>query len=193
MNEQMLPDLEPLGTEDVPDVAARAIRRFRFHVVVFTVLCVIGAAVMTGMVVGWATKDSLQTEATGWNAAQTAVLNDLVGVCTTPTFTFGQLRVGVLDAVKMEGGGTAFHLVVNGPIAEQRVDPSGSAVRTTSFGVVGGSNVAPVNVQPGATWGEAYVEVPVADAARAALTISGPALPRSESFTIDTSALTRGC
>src|SRR4051812_40987889 len=151
----MLTPLESLDVEEVPDVASRAVRRFRLHVVLFTVGCVLTAAAVGGVVVRWVTKDQIQTQATGWTPAQTAVLNDLVDICATPTFDLGNLQVGVLDATTIDGGGTALHLVVNGPISEQRDDSGGgSSVRTTSFTIADASGVWQVEAQPGATWGE---------------------------------------
>jgi hypothetical protein len=194
MSDEMMTDLGPLGTDDVPDVASRAVRRFRLHVVLFTVACVLGAAILSGMVVRWATRDLVQTHATGWTAAQTAVLNDLVGICSTPTFTVGGLQVGLLDAAKMSGGGTALHLAVHGPITDQRsIGDADSAVRSTSFRVAGEQKTWGVMAQPGATWGEAYVQVPTQTGPRVQVMVSGPALALPQSFMVDLSALHSGC
>jgi hypothetical protein len=189
-------DLRSLDSGEAPDLARRAVRRFRLHVVLFTVLCVVVASVAVGMVVAWTLKDRPQTRAIGWTPAQTAVLNDLVGICRTPTWDFGDLEVGLLDAVRMEGGAYALHFALHGPVAEQRDTDDGSSYReTTSIMAVDGTGapIGQAQAQPGATWGEVYLEVPSGAVPMIELQIQGPSLNSPETFTVDTDRLRVGC
>ena len=104
------------------------------------------------------------------------------------------LQVGVLDATTIDGGGTALHLVVHGPVAEQRNDGAGgSSVRTASFTIADASGVWQVEAQPGATWGEVYVEVPATSPSHVEMSVAGPTMKEPRSFVVDTASLLRSC
>ena len=140
--------------------------------------------------------DDQQTEAIGWSPAQTAILNDHVGVCGTPTYVFGDLEVGLANAVRMDGGGYALLFLLSGPVTVQHeTDDGGAFVRTTSIIATEGDDprVGQVGARPGATWGEIYVAVPPGTGPDLELSIQGPALEEPGSFTVETDGLREGC
>jgi hypothetical protein len=189
-------DLKVLDPGDPPDVAGRAVRRFRLHVVLSTVVCVVAGSIVAGALIAWLLKDEPQTEAIGWSPAQTAILNDLVGICDTPTYTFGDLEVGLTGAVRMPDGGYALHFLLRGPVTIQRETDDGGGFRTFTSIIATegeGARVGQVSAQAGATWGEVYVGVPSGVGPDLELLIQGPALDEPQSFTVRTDRLREGC
>jgi hypothetical protein len=189
MDEEGPLDLQSLDPGDPPDQARKAVRRFRVHVVLFTVVAVVGASSLTA----WAIARTLSDRSTGTVAMQVDPLRGalLYGrSCRGSGSTFPDMQIGVLQMARMPGGTLAAHLVVHSdaPLTEQRDQPDGSSfARFTSIAsTAGGANVANVEAAPGATWGDAYVEIPAGLGPAIEMKVIDGDLQVSHRFTIDT-------
>jgi hypothetical protein len=159
-----LRDLDP-GTP--PDIVKGAIRRFRWRVVLTTVVAIVVAATATA----WAVEryndaqERAEFQASILTPAQTAILTTGGTNCDTPTYHVGQTDVTVLQLAPLTEGGWAVHLIVRGssPLTEERSfgDGGGSASRFTTLSVEGTDPPAgSVLTQPGVKVGETYLSVP---------------------------------
>src|SRR4051812_6055559 len=159
----MFTPLDSLDVDDVPDVASRAVRRFRLHVVLFTVAAVVGAVLLTswGVVAVVHSRDHFDREEL-LSAPQWAIAEDITGAsCATPSYQVGTSEVTLLQAAPMSGGLWALHFVIDGnghPLIVQRHTSDGGSFRSsTSLVPVGGGTQGQIIGPRGATWGEAYV------------------------------------
>jgi hypothetical protein len=167
MTEQAPLDLQRLDPGTPPDLVKGAIRRFRWRVVLITLIAVVAAASVsawTAREVSHAHREAALRSSL-LSAPQTAILTTGGMNCQTPTYRVGDARVTLLQAAPMPGGGWALHLIVrsSAPLTQQRqfADGSGSASRFSSLSIVGSaSSGGNVMTQPGVKIGEVYLGVP---------------------------------
>jgi hypothetical protein len=158
MSDEMPVDLQPLEPDDTPEVVRGAMRRFRWRVVIFTVVAVVTTASLTAWgVAAFVESREIADRSRQLAPAQLAIYDHMgASSCETPTFEVDGIDVGLLQAAPMPDGGWALHLVVHGdgPFA------SGTG-RFMAFTAVGpGARSAQIAAQPGMTWAEAWVTVP---------------------------------
>ena len=159
MSDERPIDLQLLDPEETPEIVRRAMRRFRWRVVILTVVVVVLAASL----IGWGFGEFLASrraaeEIANAEPAKRAIMNDHGGAytCNTPEFTLGRFEVALLRASPMPEGGWALHLVVHGdaPLA------SGSG-RFMAFVPIGpGADPAQIPAQADTTWTDAFVLTP---------------------------------
>jgi hypothetical protein len=168
MDDEERVDLQRLDPGEPPELVRGAVRRFRFHVVAFTVLAIVGAVVLTawGAAAVVDARHRAEEREGIFSPAHRAIAEDLVGrSCETPTYAVGGVDVTLLQMAPMPDGGWAIHFVLDGngrPLTVQRNYPDGSsyAVWTTLVPVTGGASQGQVSSKPGLTWGETYVALP---------------------------------
>lgn len=197
MTDQSPVDLRTLEPEEPPDMVGPAVRRFRWRVVLFTVVTVIVVSTLAAWVAAKLTSEDspgfVEARTTQEQAAILDALNG-PGICRTPSFTLGGTEVALIEAATLPGGGTSLQFVVHGdkPLTDQRDAPNGDSFArfTTITAAVDGSSVGSVQAQPGADWGEAFMQVPSNAGRPVEMTITGPDL-RTHTFAVDLAAL--GC
>lgn len=166
MNDEAQINLQSLDPGEPPDLVKGAVRRFRVRVVLFTVIAIVGAVVVTIWAVTAVLHSRNQFEREDLlSAPQWAIAEDLVGrSCATPTYSVGTASVTLLQAAPMPGGGWALHFVMDGngrPLVVQRhTADGGSFASWTTFAPLAGGTQGRVTGQPGVTWAEVYVSAP---------------------------------
>jgi hypothetical protein len=159
MNDEAPMDLRLLDPEETPDVVKKAMRRFRWRVVILTVVLVVLAASL----IGWGVGEFLRSRRTAdmiANAepAKRALMGDHGGeyTCNTPEFAVGRFEVALLRALPMPEGGWALHLVLHGeaPLA------SGTGRFMVFVPIGAGSDTVQIPAQAETTWTEAFVLTP---------------------------------
>jgi hypothetical protein len=151
-------DLQLLEPEDTPDVVKGAIRRFRWRVVLLTVVAVVVAASLAGWTISELLASRRVAEAIAEaEPAKRAIMEDHGGAyaCDTPTFELGGFEVALLRAVPMPDGGWALHLVVHG---ERLASGTGRFMVFVPIGPA--ARAVQIPAQPGATWADAFVSTP---------------------------------
>ena len=191
MSDESPVDLRTLEPEDPPDQVGPAVRRFRWRVVLFTVVAVVVVSSLSAWLAATlAGKHPLGYVEVRATEEQAAILNDLNGrgICRTPSFTLGGTEVALIGAATMPSGGTALHFIVHSddPLTQERNQSDGSSFTrfTTIKAALDGSSVGSVEAQPGAVWGEAFMQVPSTSGGPLEMTITGPD-QTSETFTIN--------
>jgi len=197
MTEQAPLDLQRLDPGTPPDLVKGAIRRFRWRVVLITVIAVVAAASVsawTAREVSHAHREAALRSSL-LSAPQTAILTTGGMNCQTPTYRVGDARVTLLQAAPMPGGGWALHLIVrsSAPLTQQRqfADASGSAPRSSSLSVLGTSSAGNVVAQPGAKMGETYLGVPGTAGGRFQVQLSNTRSETVGSFDLPVASLMR--
>lgn len=157
MNDESPIDLQLLDPEETPDVVKRAMRRFRWRVVILTVVLVILAASLIGLGVGkFLESRKIADMIANAEPAKRALMDDHGGeyTCNTPEFSVGRFEVALLRALPMPEGGWALHLVVHGeaPLA------SGTG-RFMTFVPIG-AHAVQIPAQAETTWTDAFVLTP---------------------------------
>lgn len=197
MSDESPVDLRTLEPADPPDLVGPAVRRFRWRVVLFTVVTVVVVSALSAWLAATlAGKHPLGYVEVRTTEEQAAILNGLngKGICRTPSFTLGGTEVALVEAATMPSGETALHFIVHGdkPLTQERDQPDGSSFArfTMIRAAVEGSSIGSVQAQPGADWGEAFMQVPSTAGGPLEMTITGPD-QRRETFTIDLATL--GC
>lgn len=171
MTEQAPFDLQRLDPGTPPDLVTAAMRRFRWRVVLITVIAVVAAASLgawTARAISHAHREAA-FRAGFPTAVQTAILTTGGMNCQTPTYRVGDAHVTVLQAAPMSGGGWALHLIVrsSAPLSqERRIEGGGSASRSSSLSIPGTSSAGNVVAQPGARMGETYLGAPASAGGR---------------------------
>lgn len=159
MNDETPIDLQLLDPEETPDVVKRAMRRFRWRIVVLTVVLVVLAASLIGWGVG-VFLESRRTAEEIANAepAKRAIMNDHAGAytCNTPAFALGDFQVALLRAIPVPEGGWALHLVIHGET------PLASGTGRFMVFVPLGPDAEPAQIpaQSETTWADAFVLTP---------------------------------
>jgi predicted small integral membrane protein len=192
MSDENPVDLRTLEPADPPDLVGPAVRRFRWRVVLFTVVTVVVVSALSA----WLAASLANDDSPGYVEARTtpeqAAILYGAGICRTPSFTVGGTEVVLIEAATMPSGETALQFIVHGdtPLTEQQNQPDGSSFArfTTIKASVEGSSVGSVEAQPGVDWGEAFMRVPSTSGDRLEMTITGPD-QRSDAFTVDLSNL----
>lgn len=188
MSDETPIDLQLLDPEETPDVVHGAIRRFRWRVVLFTVVTMIVASSL----VAWGVAEYLESREISRMIAEAepakrAIMDDHEGAytCNTPAFDFGRFEVALLRARRTPEGGWALHLVVHGT----RTLASGTG-RFMVFVPIGpGARPEQIPAQAGTTWADAFVAIPPALGDRFDMELwdlQGDVVGR---FTVDTAAL----
>lgn len=159
MNEERPTDLQLLEPEETPEIVKGAMRRFRWRVVLFTVVFVIVAASVAGWVVGeFLGSRRIADMIANAEPAKRAIMEDHVGeyTCDTRTFELDGFEVALLEGVPIPEGGWALHLIVHGE------DSLGSGTgRFMNFVPLGpGGHPVQIPAQSGTTWAEAFVLAP---------------------------------
>lgn len=192
MTDESPVDLRTLEPADAPDLVGPAVRRFRWRVVLFTVVTVVVVSALSA----WLAATLVSKDSPGYVESRTtperaAILN-APGICRTPSFTVGSTEVALIGTATLPNGGTALHFIVHGdkPLTERRDLPDGDSFArfTTIRASVGGSSVGGVEAQPGADWGEAFMQVPANARGPLEMTITGPD-QEIGTFTIDLATL----
>lgn len=157
MSDETPIDLQLLDPEETPDVVKRAMRRFRWRVVILTVVLVVLAASL----IGWGVGEFLASRRTAdaiANAepAKRAIMEDHGGAytCNTPEFALGRFEVALLRAFPMPGGGWALHLVLHGEA------PLASGTGRFMVFVPIGADPVQIPAQAETTWTDAFVLTP---------------------------------
>jgi hypothetical protein len=197
MTEEAPLDLQRLDPGTPPDLVKGAMRRFRWRVVLVTVIAVVAAASVsawTARAISHAHRDAA-LRAGFPTAVQTAILTTGGMNCQTPTYRVGDAHVTLLQAAPMSGGGWALHLIVRGSGAltqeRQFADGSGSFTRSSSFSIVGTSSTGNVVAQPGARMGETYIGVPASAGSQFRVQLSNTRSETVGSFELPVAALMR--
>jgi hypothetical protein len=188
MNDETPLDLRLLDPDETPDVVQGAMRRFRWRVVLLTVVTVIVAASLVGWGVGeYLHRRDVAATIEEAEPAERAIVEDHAGgfTCATPTFEIGPYDVALLQAARMPEGGWALHLVLHGP----RSLASGTG-RFMNFWPVGpGTRPASVPAQRGTTWADAFVAVPASLGDRFDVELWNLQNEVAGTFTVDASSL----
>ena len=157
MNDESPIDLQLLEPEETPELVKVAMRRFRWRVVIFTVVLVVLAASL----IGWGVGEFLESRRiaemiANAEPAKRAIMDDHAGAytCNTPEFELGRFQVALLRAVPMSEGGWALHLVVHGDA------PVGSGTGRFMAFVPKGADLVQIPAQAGTTWADAFVLTP---------------------------------
>jgi hypothetical protein len=194
MTEEAPIDLHDLDPGIPPDIVKGAIRRFRWRVVLATVVAIVVATTATA----WAVeryndaRRRAEFQASILSPAQTAILTTGGTNCDTPTYRIGGTDVTLLQLAPLADGGWALHLIVRGssPLTEERSfgDRSGSAARFTTLSVEGSNLPAgSVLVQPGVKVGETYLAAPAPLGDRFSVQLTDTHATTVGSFVVDTS------
>jgi hypothetical protein len=188
MNDEQPIDLQLLDPEETPEVVKGAMRRFRWRVVILTVVLVVLAASL----VGWGLGEFLASRRTAEmiadaEPAKRAIMDDHGGAytCNTPEFTLGRFEVALLRAFPMPEGGWALHLVVHGeaPLA------SGTG-RFMAFVPVGaGADPVQIPAQAETTWTDAFALIPASLGDRFDIQLRDLHGELAGTFTVDTAEL----
>jgi hypothetical protein len=189
-------DLRDLDPGIPPDVVTGAIRRFRWRVVLTTVVAIVVATTATawGVERYHDSRRRAEFQASILSPAQTAILT-MGGInCDTPTYRIGGTDVTLLQLAPLEDGGWALHLIVRGsvPLTEERSfgDGSGSASRFTTLSVEGSTLPAgSVLTQPGVKIGETYLTAPASVGDRFTVQLTDTHASIVGSFMVDSAAL----
>jgi len=197
MNQEPPIDLQSLDPGEPPDLVEGAVRRFRIHVVLFTVLAIVGTAVLVtwgAVTVVHARNRAELREQTLWGEPQRTIMDLGAFNCETPTYSVGSVYVTLLQSAPMPGGGWALHFVVegkDGPLTVERTEPDGSSFprRTTLVPVGSTESLGTVYTQPGATWGETYVAVPASAGDRFGIEVHSSDSETAGTFTVDANAV----
>lgn len=192
MTDESPVDLRTLEPADLPDLVGPAVRRFRWRVVLFTVVTVVVVSALSAWLAATLTsKHPLGYAEARTTQEQAAILNGQ-GICRTPSFLMGNTTVALIGAARMPDGGTALRFIVHSGnrLTQERHQSDGSSFArfTTIKAAVEGSSLGNVQAQPGADWGEAFMRVPSTSAGPIAMTITEPD-QSSETFTIDLATL----
>jgi hypothetical protein len=188
VNDETPMDLQLLEPDETPDVVRGAMRRFRWRVVLLTVVAIITTASLTA----WGVAEYLGSRRLAEmiaraEPAKRAIMEDHEGayMCHTPTFEFRRYEVALLRATRMSGGGWALHLVVHGtaPLA------SGTG-RFMNFVPLGpGARPEQIPAQAGTTWADAFVAIPPAMGDRFHIQLWDLRSRVLGTFTVDTGTL----
>lgn len=159
MSDEAPIDLQLLDPEETPEVVKGAMRRFRWRVVIFTVVSIVLAASLVGWGVGAFLESRRITDMiANADPAKRAIMEDYGGAytCNTPTFMLGRFEVALLRAFPMPQGGWALHLVVHGeaPLASG----TGRFMAFVPIGAGGGAVQIPAQAET--TWTDAFVLTP---------------------------------
>ncbi len=166
MTEEDPIDLRGLQPEDPPDQASLAIRRFRWRVVLVTVVALILVAGGAAWAASWALGERSQLQMLrDWASgpvSQTAIGG--ASNCRTPSYKVGYADVTVLEVTSLESGSVVYHLIIDGnghPLATRR---KGAALSFTDkmklSATAGTARTEEFIAKPGWSVGEAYVVVP---------------------------------
>lgn len=188
MNDENRIDLQLLDPEETPEVVKGAMRRFRWRVVILTVLLVVVAASLIGWGVGeFLASRRTAEEIANAEPAKRAIMNDHGGAytCNTPEFTLGRFEVALLRAFPMPEDGWALHLVVHGeaPLA------SGTG-RFMAFVPIGtGAHPVHIPAQAETTWADAFALIPKSLGDRFDIQLRDLHGELAGTFTVDTAEL----
>ena len=193
MNDESPVDLRALEPADPPDQVGPAVRRFRWRVVLFTVVTVVVVSALSAWLAATLTGD----DSPGYVEARTtpeqaAIFMDR-GSAGPLRYELGGTEVALIGAATMPDGEMALHFIVHGnkPVTEQRDQPDRQFLREVHLDPIVGGRVLPsggVGAQPGAEWGEALMRVPARRGDQLEMTITGPDR-ESETFTVDLPSL----
>lgn len=151
-------DLQLLDPDETPEVVQGAIRRFRWRVVLLTVVVVVLAASLTSWGVASYLRSKEIARGSRQHPAEQIAIIDRAGAysCETPTFRVGRVEIGLLQAAPMPGGGFALHLVAHGDEAFA----NGTGRFMSLRAVAAGARSRHFAAQAEMTWAEAWVPVP---------------------------------
>jgi hypothetical protein len=192
MSDESPVDLKTLEPADPPDLVGPAVRRFRWRVVLFTVVTVVVVSGLSAWLAATLAKDDSPGYVEAITTPEQAAILYGAGICRTPSFRVGGTEVALIGAATMPTGEMALHFIVHGnkPVTEQRDQPDGSSfARFTSItSSAQGSSVGWVGAQPGAKWGEAFMHVPATSGDQLEMTVTGPD-QESQTFSVDLTSL----
>ncbi len=158
MSDETPIDLRSLEPDETPEVVTRAMRRFRWRLVLFTVIAIVTAASLTAWgVAAFLRSREIAGRSRQLSAPQLAIYDRMgASSCETPTFRVGGVEIGLLQIAPMPHGGWALHLVAHGdgPFA----NGTGRFMAVAARGE--GASFAHFAAQAGMTWAEAWVSVP---------------------------------
>jgi hypothetical protein len=189
MTDEAPMNLQVLDPGDPPDQVRPAVRRFRWRVVAFTILCVVGVAILSvwGAVAVVHHRNAFTLE-NSMDPAHLAITRDLTGICHTPSYMLGGIQVALIDTAPMPGGGVALHFILHGQgLSEQRKMLGGGSARrsTTLISTADGARPGFAYTQVGETWAEAYVQAPMPAEGQLQMRLMSPALGHPQGFSID--------